>query len=199
MEKLDQIFYIKENKHLASILRQKLAIAAQQAPTVVVEEGNRLDNDELSRQRESYIDLTTNEIVEYEFEEEPNSVAVDNIKDFPNLIFLALRQVLKSNYQLTDEDLAKNEIRLQYAQWYQTNLERHVSHELEHYYAAKKHTNLECKLGIRFYKRSHDGYINFHPFIDFQGSASSQVIREKVLNVSVPSEGDLAALGRDNT
>lgn len=123
--------------------------------------------------------ITNNKELTFTLERYPGCVYVDNAHEYPVLVGLALRQLLKVNHHLSEKELNSEIYRQYYIEWYTQNLKHHTEHELQHYFGAKEHTTLNCFLGVEFFINPNGEY-NFRPIIGFEGSVASEVYRKFV-------------------
>lgn len=115
----------------------------------------------------------------FDWDNQPNSVYVEPSHLYPVLLMLGYRQILKTNFDLTDEELDSEEYQEDYAPWYRENLEKQSAHEFQHYLGALQHTSLQCRFGITFFQTPKNG-IQFIPSISFSGRVKADIFLEKV-------------------
>jgi len=125
--------------------------------------------------------LKNNKEVTLRFMRKPYIVSVKASHNYPLLIKLSLRQLLKTNYGFTDEELNTEDSQKHYARWYSENLKYQTEHEFGHLLGAVKHTDLKSVLGVEFYKTQEGRYCS-RPFIDFAGTVLSKTFIKYVVN-----------------
>lgn len=146
---------------------------------------------EKKRKLNSQRRLRDNDILTFKFRpvNEHQFVFINDAHRYPLLLNLALRQILKSVYGCSEENL-NSKLSDQHAQWFRENINHHLEHELGHYFGALEHTLLRARLGVEFYVQP-DRTLSFRPHTDLQGRVEVAVFREFVLcGPKTLSDGD---------
>jgi len=144
----------------------------------------------LSSPTEIEIDENKTPWIVLEWKNRPCSVYVDQSHLYPTLLLLSCRQMIKAHWDLTDEELDSEEYRQEYADYYRDNIEKHTSHEFQHWIGLQEHTSLNCRFQITFYRTSDNG-LGFIPSISLNGKVEAETFVEKVLKApDSPSLGD---------
>lgn len=91
------------------------------------------------------------------------AVYVENMKDFPTLVELTLRQILISNYGLSDEEL-DGEYKEFYKEWFETNTRHHLNYAEQQANQMEQESLRAMQIGMEFTKNE-EGKINAHPYI----------------------------------
>lgn len=126
-----------------------------------------------------------NEVIHFKFEEKPNCVVVDNLRNYKHLIEISLDAL-----QMQDGDISFSSLSLlkktdkEIKEWYEFNLNYQYSHERSHYLAARKISTLSVFLGVCFFFDENE--VNSYPFVTFDGYANLKEFKEKV--VCAPDE-----------
>ncbi|MBP9781209.1 hypothetical protein KBC89_00990 [Candidatus Woesebacteria bacterium] len=178
---------VKDFESQLHSLRDQVSLACDQAMPF-----NNFDDFLESFLNPPEIEIDENKVpwIILEWENRPCSVYVDQSHLYPTLLLLGCRQMIKAHWDLTDEELDSEEYQQEYADYYRDNINKHTSHEFQHYLGALQHTSLQCRFGITFFQTPENG-AQFIPSVSFRGKVMADIFLEKVAkNPDSLSQGD---------
>lgn len=198
MDTISEFSVVESRETFGEQLKAQIKMAARNAPEITTNNKFGVDSDTYRLLLDTKTRMEVpGETATFDFMDSPNTVYVDNPHDYITLQKLALRQILKTNYGLTDKQLDSKKYQDFYADWYKANINYQQEHEFDHNEQLHNHGEFKTRFGVRFVKEK--GQIKFYPDIDLKGTVDKKVFIEKILKgnkeLSKPDKALLKMLG----